>query len=268
MKRRWKNLEKELTVLLIEDDTLTCKNFRNYIDKLEDVILVGITNNSYRAIEYVSEYLPDAVILDLELNNGLGNGLTFLKDLKALNPAIKPYILITTNNSSSTTYNYTREMGADFIMYKHQSDYSEKNAVDFLIMLKDIIRKNQKNIETDTAAEEPPIRTKKRMARLISNELDLIGISPKAIGYKYLMDAIQIASEGSQSNICSIIAAKHGKTDASVERAMQNAINKAWRTNSIEELLAHYRAVISSEKGVPTLTEFIYYYANKINNED
>ena len=59
---------------------------------------------------------------------------------------------------------------------------------------------------------------------------------------------------------------KYGKTDSSVERAMQNAINRAWRNSDIDELLTHYKAKISSDKGVPTLTEFIHYYANKIKS--
>ena len=45
---------------------------------------------------------------------------------------------------------------------------------------------------------------------------------------------------------------------------MQNAINKAWRTTDIEDLSINYTARISSEKGVPTMTEFIYYYADKL----
>ena len=45
---------------------------------------------------------------------------------------------------------------------------------------------------------------------------------------------------------------------------MQNAINRAWRTNDPEELLANYTARIRSDKGVSTMMEFIYYYAGKI----
>ena len=47
---------------------------------------------------------------------------------------------------------------------------------------------------------------------------------------------------------------------------MQNAITRAWRSSPIDELLLHYTAKISQERGSPTLTEFIYYYANKIKN--
>lgn len=45
---------------------------------------------------------------------------------------------------------------------------------------------------------------------------------------------------------------------------MQNAILHAWRISSLEDLTALYTARINYETGVPTPTEFIYYYADKI----
>ena len=57
------------------------------------------------------------------------------------------------------------------------------------------------------------------------------------------------------------------KNDTSVERAMQNAINRAWRSSDIEDLQRYYTAKVDPLKGVPTMTEFIYYYVNKIKSE-
>ena len=73
------------------------------------------TNNSFDAIEMVKNYLPDAVILDLELHLGGGNGLLFLNELKKLTLTRRPYILVTTNNSSNITLEQARSLGANFI---------------------------------------------------------------------------------------------------------------------------------------------------------
>lgn len=258
-------MERELNILLIEDDPDTCKNFAEYIDAKSDVVLTGVTNNSYRAIELVKEGAPDAVILDLELNEGQGNGLLFLQELETLSLPFKPYVLITTNNSSATTYNFARKTGADFIMSKHQEDYSEKSAVDFLCMMKQTIQ-STRNTPEPAKQEASSGPSSKQLMRLISLELDAVGISPKAIGYQYLSEAVLLIIQGQPHNICGTLAKQYKKTDSSVERAMQNAINKAWRTMDIDDLLKHYTARINSDKGVPTLTEFIHYYANKIKN--
>lgn len=257
----------ELNILLIEDDSDTCKNFREYITLIPDIELIDVTNNSYRGIELVKEFLPDIIILDLELNEGSGNGLLFLQDLKNVSLPFKPYILVTTNNSSSTTYEFARQLGADFIMSKHQNDYSEKNVVDFLRMMKEVIQGRRTTQPPDDKDGQPREPSLKLLQRLVSKELDAIGISPKALGYNYLTDAIILIIKGNTHGICNTLAAKYRKTDFSIERAMQNAINKAWRTTDIDDLLIHYTAKISSEKGVPTLTEFIHYYAKKVKNQ-
>lgn len=260
-------LEKCLSVLLVEDDDIACRDIRNYIDELNDLELIGITNNSNKAIEYVSDLLPDVVILDLELHQGGGNGLLFLNELKQLDLIYYPYILITTNNTSAVTYEYARQSGADFIMAKHQTDYSSKNAVDFLELMKDAILSKKASRSPAHNTAESPSQRNKRIVRMISLELDYVGISPKAVGYTYLVEAIQLIIDKPSSNLCAVIGEKHGKTDSSIERAMQNAINKAWRTSDINDLIGHYKAKVSSDKGVPTLTEFVYYYANKIKNQ-
>ncbi len=260
-------MNRELSLLLVEDDQKACTNIINLVDATDNISLVGVTNNSTKAIEYVKDYLPDAVILDLELHHGYGNGILFLQELRQLGLLKIPYILITTNNSSAVTYDYVRQLGADFIMAKHQPDYSEKSVIDFLLMMKEIIISRAKREASKNETVESPAQKNKRIVKRIFTELDLVGISQKSVGHAYLVEAIQIILNQPTINICDIIGKKFGKNTPSVERAMQNAINRAWRTSDIEDLLLHYTAKISSDRGVPTITEFVYYYANKIKNE-
>lgn len=260
-------MDKKLFVLLVEDDQNACREIIEYIEELDDVCLVGVTNNSKRALEYVADCLPNAVILDLELHEGCGNGLTFLGELKNMDLKVMPYILVTTNNSSAVTYEYARKFGADFIMAKHQADYSAKGVIEFLRMMKDVLISKANSADHNHMTTESPEQKEKRIVRRICAELDFVGVSPKAVGYQYLIDAIQIVLKNRVGNICSVIGEMYNKSDSSVERAIQNALNRAWRTSNIDDLLKHYTAKINSEKGVPTMTEFIFYYANKIKNE-
>lgn len=260
-------MSRKLSVLLVEDEERTCQEFVECVEELDDVVLVGVTNNSAKALEYVHDFVPDAIILDLELHQGGGNGLLMLKELRNMALDVQPYVLITTHNSSAITYESARMFGADFIMSKHQSDYSCSNAVEFLRVMKPVIHsRSGESVAADATTETQAERTK-RISRRICAELDHVGISPKVIGYRYLTCAIQTVIKRPTPNLCSVLADQYGKTEASVERAMQNAINKAWRTTPIEDLLQHYTARISSDRGVPTLTEFVYFYANKIRNK-
>lgn len=259
-------MDRILNILIVEDDTEACARFAEYTDISPKVCIIGVTNNSYRALEIVSEMQPDAIILDLELNQGQGSGLLFLQELQTADITYKPYVLVTTNNTSNTTYDYARQYGADFIMSKHKEDYSEKNAIDFLEMMKDIIQNNINRQNTERPTTESPAQHEKRVKKRIAMEIDKVGISPKANGYQYLIDVIYEVVNGKTSNVCVGVAQQYEKTTASVERAIQNAINRAWKSEDIDVLLSNYTAKIRSDKGVPTLTEFVFFYANKIKN--
>ena len=65
----------KLVVLLIEDDPSECEAMQKYVESIHDVVLAGVSNNSEKALVLTKAYLPDAVILDLELHQGGGNGL-------------------------------------------------------------------------------------------------------------------------------------------------------------------------------------------------
>lgn len=253
----------ELSVLLVEDDIITCKKFYEYIDTKEDIFLANHTNSSKQAIEFIDYYHPDAIILDLELHMGNGTGIDVLTALQNFN--YHPYILVTTNNTSQITYEHVRQLGADFIMYKHQEDYSEKNVIEFLLSLKNIIKGNTSHISTNYL--DTPEFIEKKLTTKINRELDAVGISPKALGYQYLTSAIRKIINGQTDNLLISIASEYKKSESSVERAMQNAINRTWTTSDLETLSKAYTGRVSSSKGSPTVTEFIFYYANKIKHQ-
>ena len=253
-----------LNILIIEDDVAACRELRQYIEKIDGLKLAGITGNSDEGIKMVKSLLPDVVILDIELHHGEGNGILFLAKLNHLKLSLRPYILITTNNSSNITYESARLLGADFIMSKHKSDYSAQYVIEFIRMIQHTILSRQPSSGETVPNENQFEKNLPLYTRRAYRELELVGISPKNIGYRYLADAILLIMKDSSANVYRELAEMHKKSDASVERAMQNAINRAWRHSDIEELLAHYTAKVRSEKGVPTTLEFVYYYANKI----
>jgi DNA-binding NarL/FixJ family response regulator len=260
-------MERKLTILLVEDDQKACNEIKSYVDSTEDVRLTGITDDSREALKMVQSGLPDAVILDLELHLGGGNGLLFLDGLKNLVLPFRPYILVTTNNSSVITLEQARHMGADFILAKYESEYSAQYVIEFLRMMKATIFAAASS-STGNADIESEDQRNHRLIQRIQRELDLIGISPKAIGYQYLTDAILETYHDPAPNLCRRLSEKYHKSDVSIERAIQNAINRAWRISDPEDLLTHYTARIRSDKGVPTMMEFVHYYVKMLKLED
>ena len=258
-------MDRILSVLIVEDEESTCEELKACIEKDEGLKLAAATNNSYEALELVRMHLPNVIILDLELHYGGGNGILFLHELRKIDLTLPPYILITTHNMSDVTLEQVRTLGADFTLTKYETNYSAQYVIDNINLMRHAIR--QKNTSKGLEMPLSPADSDRKIMTHIQRKMDLIGISPRAVGYKYLVDAIFLTYKGETGNIAKILAPKYRKTDKSIERAMQNAIKQAWTTNDIEELLEHYTAHIRSDRGVPTLMEFISHCVMKIKQE-
>lgn len=260
-------MKHSLSILMIEDDVSACNEMQKCIEKYEGLKLAGITNNSHEALELMRFHLPNVVVLDLELHHGGGNGLLFLSELKQIQLESPPYILITTNNMSDVTLEQARQLGADFTLAKYEQGYCAQYVLDTIVLLKSAILK--KNAHNPDLQDDSPAHMQQLLIKRIQRELDLIGINPSAVGYKYLVDSILLIlnSQGTTANLARLLAPKYAKSEQSIERAMQNAIKQAWVTNDIEDLLKYYTAKIRADRGSPTLMEFVYYYATKIKND-
>ena len=262
---------KPIRLLLLEDDVLQCETFKNYINTIEEVKLVGITNSSDKALELFKECMPQAVIVDIELHNGQGSGIEFLEKVKENFNSFKPIIIVTTNSASNILYDNLHTSGVDLIFYKQQEDYSPKLVISDLLSLKKSLYKYNNTNKIFESMIETPEEQNKKIEKMINSELDLIGISSHLKGRKYIFDAIMylIKQEETKTDetVFNHIAAEYKISASSASRVMQTAINYAWKTSAPDELEIYYTAKINYNTGVPSPTEFIYYYADKIKKK-
>jgi DNA-binding NarL/FixJ family response regulator len=145
-----------LTILLVEDDPSEIASFKQHIEAAEGVRLVATTDNTDNALELIKNYLPNIIILELELHNGVGNGISLLAALEGLDIPVTPYILVITRNTSRKTHDMARKHGADFIFIKSEKAYSVKNVLDFLLKTKDITLKPQSDKHKLASETLPP----------------------------------------------------------------------------------------------------------------
>lgn len=259
--------DKPMRILLIEDDELQCQILKEYVETRNDINIVGITNSSKDAIEIVKNTTPEGIILDIELHRGQGSGIEFIEEVKEQFKEFKPIIIVTTNSASDILYNKLHEEGVDLIFYKQQENYSIKSVISALISLRKTLYK-YKDSSNNKLLMDTPAEIKNKISNKINNELDLIGISSHLKGREYIHDAILflIEEDNKKNNdtVFNYLANMHRKSSSSISRVMQTAINYAWRTSAPEELEIHYNAKINYNTGVPSTTEFIYYYANKL----
>lgn len=253
-----------LTVLLVEDDPIACRAYREYADRLDDVTLVGVTGEADKALELIKDHLPQAIILDMELQKGGGSGLAVLHGIKDMALGVKPFVLLATINTDDVVQDAARRAGVSYIISKEQSDYSEKMCLDHLRSLSSGIQRRYHSGAALASDTDTPAQAKERIIHRIHTELNNIGIRNRVLGYKYLTDAILLTIDDPGQSVIEIISRQYGKAPINVFHAMQRAIDHAWHTTNIDTLQEHYKASISSDKGVPTVTELVFYYADLI----
>lgn len=269
-------VNKPMTLLLIEDNLDDCNLFKKCVQSRNDVKFIGITNSDIEGFNYITKFLPDAVILDLELQKGSGNetSINLIEKLSGMNLNSKPKIIVTTVVSSNAVYDYLHDKGVDLIFYKKHKNYSAENVINTLLLLNGYSEKsiphNINTLNTSNISNNSSNTQSEKISNLINNELDLIGVGLHLQGRKYLYDAIyyiinqDISNSDSKLTVVQHLVTKYKRSNSTISRAMQNAILHAWRKSSLEDLEKYYTAKINYETGIPTPTEFIYYYADKI----
>lgn len=262
--------DKPMSVLIIEDDEIECEKFIDYAKSIVGVKIVATTNSSDKGIDLFKRHMPEAIVLDIELHKGQGSGIEFLEKVKEHFTTFKPIIVVTTNASSTILYNRLHDEGVDFIFYKHQADYSPKMVVSTLLSLRRSLHKfgsgdntTMEDIHIETEAEKDA-----RISDMIDAELDFLGISPHLKGRDYIHDAllymIKEEEKLEEESGLNYLAKVYKRTASSIGRVIQTAINKTWDRSSPEDLEKYYTTKISQYTGVPTPTEFLSFYAEKI----
>ena len=248
------------SILVLEDNTNDINELEKAINDYPGYKIIAKTNSSIDALKLVQNKKPKIIIADLELHNGIGSGLSFLQELKSINLLPKPIVIVTTNIVSDVVYNQIHKNYADMIFCKKQVDYSPSLIFNTLDIL---------TTDTATLSIQSTQNREEFIEKTINSELDKIGISYKLKGREYLFDAIfylltKTDSSMADFSIFQYLAKQHKASVGSISRTIQTAINAAWRNSSIDDLTKLYTAKVNYNTGVPTPTEFIYYYVEKL----
>jgi DNA-binding NarL/FixJ family response regulator len=262
------NKNKPMPILLIEDDAIECRKFKECAGNRTDLILIGTTDSSYEGLQLVKTRLPEGVILDLELTKGKGDGLQFLTELRETKLGLRPIIVVTTNIQSEVMTDHLHEMGVSFVFSKKQNGYTSGRVLNILLNLRNSLLCGQKdslpaNLQTIESLDEQRVRIFER----IDAEINQIEIRLSLKGRIYLKEAIYLQIIGEKNESCSVlyqVAEKYRINYNSVIRAIQTVIENAWRSTDTDTLKKQYPMYISPRTGVPAPTDFIRYYAEKI----
>lgn len=228
-----------------------------------DFAIVGSTGDGAKALELVSEFQPDIVVMDIVLSNI--DGLGVLERMKSMPGSVKPLTLILTGFYNDQVKQDAINLGANYFMVK---------PCDATALMSRIRAMAGKSSVPVLAAAQQSLKFQKpeqSLESIVTEIIHEIGIPAHIKGYQYLREAI-ILTINEMDIINAVtkvlyptVAKKFNTTPSRVERAIRHAIEVAWDRGDIETLQKFFGYTVSNIKGKPTNSEFIAMIADRLS---
>ena len=174
--------EKEISVLLIEDEEFDVRRIRNTVKPLSHIINIRkVISNGRLALDELnaSKELYDVIIMDFQIAGGL-MGEQLIREIKKIDPAFQIIVVtkMTVNLADYDFANSLMQAGAYWYCTKYPGDIDEfiYQPTDFLLS---IINAFQKRV-----LEKEQTKTKKKLLHTVEETLSqniIIGVSPPIV---------------------------------------------------------------------------------------
>ena len=123
-------MNEKYSILLVEDDAPTAKEFTDYFETLSDFEIVDVVDSGKRALEMIKEDTPCVLMLDIALTEG--SGITLLGELKREKGLpFRPYIIVTTLIQAQATRRAINAM-ADYLFGKENPEFDPEVVAEHL----------------------------------------------------------------------------------------------------------------------------------------
>ncbi|MBO4897969.1 MAG: sporulation transcription factor Spo0A [Clostridia bacterium] len=253
-------MTEQIKVLIAEDNIEYAEFLKNTLED-NGITVVAVAHDGNRALEYIEEYEPDLVTLDIVMP--LLDGVEVLKKLKERTLSKRPKIIVITGAHKENILALCMQNGADYYMLK-PCDASV------------LVERIKTVCGMGDPAEKPDLSDRafrRSMEINVTNMIHMVGVPANIKGYQYLRDAIMLAIcendliSAVTKQLYPRVAANYNTSASRVERAIRHAIEVACTRGNEEALYSLFGYTVSNAKGKPTNSEFIAMIADKLRLE-
>ncbi|HBV89079.1 sporulation transcription factor Spo0A [Desulfosporosinus sp.] len=284
-------MQRPIRVLLADDNREFVEVVKEYIERQEDMSLVGVAYHGNEALELISREEPHVVLLDIIMPHL--DGLGVLEKLQ--NAPLRPKIIILTAFGQESMTQRAVSLGANYYILKPfdldilgkrirqlQDDFS--NNLNIAANVNPVSNRNNNSNTTTTMNPNPnPIPSmnsqfstgvlpsnSKNLEVEVTRMIHQMGVPAHVKGYQYLRDAIvNVVTDVSllgavTKELYPMIASKYQTTPSRVERAIRHAIELAWDRGNVDFMNRFFGYTINVDRGKPTNSEFVAMVADKL----
>ena len=268
-------MKEKITILIADDNPDFSQTLARYIEKQEDMEVIGMAKDGLEAVDMIANTIPDIALIDIIMPHLDGIGV--LEKLNKLNLTNRPTCIMLSAVGQDKITQRAVSLGAEYYVVK---PFDIEILIDRIRQVKNYVPVNGNNNfiikEAKSKYIEIPEAKKKEkqsLEALVTNVIHEVGVPAHIKGYQYLREAIimvvndiDVINQITKS-LYPQIAAKYNTTPSRVERAIRHAIEVAWGRGQQDIVENIFGYTISAAKGKPTNSEFIAMIADKLRLE-
>lgn len=257
--------QNKLKILLADDNKDFCDVICNYLEKQNDMEIIGIAHDGLEAYEKILNEKPDVALID-----GIMPRLDGIGVLEKLNQTGQPIQTMCIMLTAITQEQITQKafsLGAQYYIAK---PFDMDLLVSRIRQLKEQITLTpNKNNMLNCFSKRAEVDLETR----VTNILHEIGVPAHIRGYHYMREAIIMAINDIDvlnyitKELYPSIAKKCNTTPSRVERAIRHAIEVAWSRGKVDAIDNLFGYTVNNHKGKPTNSEFIALIADRLRLE-
>ena len=267
-------MNEKITVLVADDNNDFTMTLSGYLEKEEDMEIVGVAKDGNEAYDMVQELQPDILLLDIIMPHL--DGLGVLEKLADTEMEKRPLCIILSAVGQDKITQRAIGLGAQYyivkpfdinVLVKRMKELKNYQPM----QSKGFITREIKNQYIDISPDKK--KNQENLEALVTNVIHEVGVPAHIKGYQYLREAIMLVIRDTDvinqitKQLYPEIAGKYHTTPSRVERAIRHAIEVAWgrgEQGTVENIFGY---TVSANRGKPTNSEFIAMIADKLRLE-
>lgn len=268
-------MKEKIRVLIADDNLEFAMTLHSYLEKEEEMEIVGMAKDGNEAFQIILEKMPDVVLLDVIMPHL--DGLGVLEKISASNLEKLPLCIMLSAVGQDKITQKAINLGAEYYIVKpFDISLLIKRIKDFKYYQPSTVKGSFASREIKQKYIEIAPENKKdegNLEALVTNVIHEVGVPAHIKGYQYLREAIMMVVNDIDiinqitKQLYPEIAEKYKTTPSRVERAIRHAIEVAWGRGQADTVENIFGYTVSAAKGKPTNSEFIAMIADKLRLE-
>jgi two-component system, response regulator, stage 0 sporulation protein A len=269
-------VNEKITVLISDDNREFATTLSNYLEKDEEIEVIGMAKDGEEAIEMIKSLKPNVVLLDVIMPHL--DGLGVLEQINSMDMEKPPICIMLSAVGQDKITQKAISLGAQYYVVKPFDIQVLIHRIKELKNYQPATNRGSSFVLKETKAQYIDIpqsekKSQENLEALVTNVIHEIGVPAHIKGYQYLREAIMMVVNDIDiinqitKQLYPEIAEKYHTTPSRVERAIRHAIEVAWGRGQQETVENIFGYTVSASKGKPTNSEFIAMIADKLRLE-